>query len=222
MAKTKAELEADSYRHRALVAEARAELQRGEFQKAVQTAVSAWQHVDGMMQYDRRWGSKSEFETVDCIALVLRYAPLLFDSDSLEQLATLLKSQRRIDKNAAADIAADLESAKTLMWDAHRLWTYLEEHAEVRQDELRRKLGGDQDNWRRIAESWDRMGLIQRTAAGGSYRLMFTTRITAEMRGKCPSCGVNGKAAMAYFLEEITCPKCGATSSFIFLSVADR
>ena len=220
MAKTKAELEADSYRHRALVAEARADLQRGEFQKAVKTAVSAWEHVDGMMQYNRRWGSKSEFESVDSIALVLRYAPLLFDNNSLEQLAALLKSQRRIDKNAAADIAADLEVAKALMWDAHRFWTYLEEHAEVRQDDVRRKLGGEQDSWRGIAESWDRMGLIQRIPEGGSYRLLFTTRITAEARGKCPSCGVTGKAAMAYFLEEITCPKCGVTSSFVFLSVA--
>ena len=155
MAKTKAELEADSERHRLLMADARAELQRGEFQKAVQAAVAAWQHVDGMMQYDRRWGSNFEFESVDSIALVLRYAPLLFDVDSLEQLAALLRLQRRIDKNAAADIASDLDTAKTMMWRAYRLWSHLESEREVRQDELRRKLGGDQDQWRWISETWE-------------------------------------------------------------------
>ena len=110
MAKTKAELESESERHSALMADARSELQQGEFQKAVQTAASAWQHVDGMMQYDRKWGSKSEFESVDSIALVLRYAPLLFDNQSLDQLDALLKSQKRIDKNAQMLNIADAAS----------------------------------------------------------------------------------------------------------------
>jgi hypothetical protein len=218
MAKTKAELEEDSERHRAIMADARAELQRGEFQKSVRLAASAWQYVDGMMQYDRRWGSKSEFESVDSIALVLRYAPLLFDNQSLDQLDALLKSQKRIDKNAAADLASDLTAAISLMWDAHRLWSFLEAEETVRQDELRRKFGGDQDRWRWMAETWEEMGLLQRTSEGGSYRLLLVSRLDARVRCKCSSCGAAGQAPKWQLFQELQCPKCKAMAFFVLLS----
>jgi hypothetical protein len=218
MAKTKTELEADSDRHQELMAEARAKLQRGELSQAIQAAVSAWPYVDGMMQYDRRWGSKSEFETVDSIALVLRYAPLLFDFDSLEKLSALLKSQRRIDKNAAADIGADLDVAKATMWDAHRLWALLQSEGEIRQDTLRQRFGGDQDRWRWISETWDRIGLVRRTPESGSYRLSIVTRLDSRIRGKCSSCGAVGQAPRIQLLQAISCPKCKRSGFFVLLA----
>jgi DNA-directed RNA polymerase subunit RPC12/RpoP len=214
---TKAELEFENQQHRSFMDDARAKLEAGAFSDAVEAALMACQYVDGMMQYDRRWGSKSDFQRIDSIALVLRYAPLIFDSGTLEQLATLLKLQRRIDKNAAADIAADLDAAKETMWDAYRLWTHLEIEIDVRQDELRGTFGGDQDRWRWIAEMWERMGILKRVSENGSYRLSLATRLDIATRGKCESCGATGQAAKYQLLQEIRCPKCQHLGFFVLL-----
>src|SRR3972149_1761786 len=102
MAKTKAELEADSLQHHATMQKVRDAHQHGDFQKAVDLAVSAWDCIDGMMQYARRYGAQAEYHRIDSIDFVLRYAPLLLDFQSLYKLAVILKSQRRIEKNTTA------------------------------------------------------------------------------------------------------------------------
>jgi hypothetical protein len=217
MAKKKDELRADRNRHVGLMRKVRAAHCDGRFQEAVELAVKALNNVDGMMQYESRFGDRSEYSSVDSIDYILRYAPLLFDLNSLERVAVVLKSQRRIDKNTTTDLATRLEVAESQMWEAHRLWDDLEEHGEVRQDELRQRLGGDQDEWRRMAETWEQMGVVQRTPDGGSYRVTITTCLGDTIRGKCPSCGVTGKATRERFLEEIKCPKCQATVHFVFV-----
>jgi hypothetical protein len=179
-------------------------------------------YVDGMMQFERRFEERTERKSVETIDYVLQYAPLVFDQASLDELGGILKSQKRIDKNTTADLADNLKKAIDLMWNAHRLWTVLEQSNDVPQDKLRTNLGGDQERWRSIAESWSRMGLVQRIPERGSYRISLTTRITAQVRGKCRRCGATGKAAMGRFLEEITCPKCQSTSTFVILKASEN
>jgi hypothetical protein len=190
----------------------------GRYLEAVEIAINACQYIDGMMQFERRFEDRMARRSIETIEYAFQYAPLMFDRASLDTLAELLKSQKRIDKNATADLADDLQKAVELMWDAHRLWTVLEEADDVPQDKLRVMLGGDQEYWRYIAESWDRMGLIQRIPERGSYRISLTSRVTQEIRGKCRSCGATGKAAMGRFLEEITCPRCKTTSTFVIIA----
>ena len=218
MAKTKAELEYDCRRHQDLMSQVRRVRKEGDFPRAVALAVSAWDHVDGMMQYERRYGGQAELKSVDSIDFVLRHAPLLFEHQCLNTLAALLKSQRRIDKNTSADLAEHLDEARGLMWDAHRLWRHLEQHGEVRQEQIRTALGGDQDRWRWIAETWEEMGVIQRTPQGGSYLLAFSTRLDEKVRGKCPACGATGSGAKFRLLDEITCPRCKSQVHFVLLA----
>jgi len=222
MAKTKAELQSDATQYREALSAMRQAHRESRFLDAINIAMHACDYVDGMMQFERRFEERSERRSVETIDYVLQYAPLVFDRTNLEALGVILKSQKRIDKNTTADLAENLKRANELMWDAHRLWTVLEQAADTPQDKLRANLGGDQDSWRGIAESWDRMGLIERTPVRGSYRISLVTRITTEIRGKCPACGATGKAAMGRFLEEITCPKCKATSVFVILPAADQ
>jgi phage FluMu protein Com len=140
----------------------------------------------------------------------------------LETVADILKSQKRIDKHASADLAENLRKATELMWEAHRLWTALEQESEVAQDKLRKNFGGEQERWRGIAEMWDEMGLVQRIPARNSYCVSLMTRVTQIIRGKCPTCGAIGKASMGTFLEMITCPRCKSTSTFVFLPAATQ
>jgi hypothetical protein len=217
MAKNKAQLQSDVAHYRAAVAAMRTAHSEGRYSDAVGIATKASDFVDGMMQYERRFESQSERKIIETINYVFQYAPLIFDRISLETINGLLKSQKRVDKNTIADLAGELKAAIELMWDAHRLWTLLEQVGDAPQDKLRVTLGGDQDRWRAIAESWGHMGLVRRVPERGSYRISLVTRIAEEVRGKCASCGATGKAAMGRFLEEIACPKCKAKTQFVIL-----
>jgi hypothetical protein len=220
MAKNKAQLQSDAAHYRAAVELMRNAHVDGRYSEAVEIASQGCDFVDGMMQYERRFEGRGDRKTIETFNYIFQYAPLVFHRNSLETIGGLVKSQKRIDKNTTSDLSGELSAATVLMWDAHRLWCLLEQVGETHQDKLRVTLGGDQDRWRAIAESWSHMGLVHRIPERGSYRISLATRITAEVRGKCASCGATGKAAMGRFLEAIACPKCKATTQFVMLPMA--
>lgn len=190
---------------------------QGLYADAVRSAFEAWQHVDGMMQYARKYHER-EFDSIEAIDCVLKYAPFLFDSTSLHVLETVLKTHKRIEKNTSVSIGDRLAAARSLLRQAHALWNYLEDNPDSRQDQLGRVLQGKQDQWRYIAESWERMGLLVREKEGRSYRLSLRTRMGAVTTGKCPKCGSEQEAPKAMLLEETECPDCGAVVFFVLLS----
>jgi hypothetical protein len=217
MAMTKAEMERHRDQYRLWVSKAQASAQQRFYREAVELAVSSFGSVDGMMQYERKYGG-TESVYVEAIDIVLRYAPPLFHFQSLDSLDSLLKNQRRIERNASGDVPERLREARALMWDAHRLWCHLERHSDCRQDELFGVLGGHRDRWRSIAEAWDSIGLIRRAPDGGSFSLSLYTRMDEVVPGKCPSCGVVGKAPKTKLLEEHHRPKCHASVYFVLLA----
>jgi len=221
MAMTKAEMERDYRNYETKMKTARAAHRDGMYRDAVKLALSAWDHIDGMMQYARRY-EKTEFDSIEAIDLVLKYAPMLFDYATLDTLESMLKSQRRIERDTAADMGEKLSSARALMWDAHRMWNHIEEHAETMQDELRARLGGDQAGWRSIAEAWEKMGILRRSADSGSYRLALITRLGEVVSAKCPSCGEVADAPKAMWLEYTVCPHCHASVLFVICGMAMR
>jgi hypothetical protein len=217
MALKKAEMESHQAEYHALISQTRLALQEGLYAKAVELASSSWDFIDGMMQYERKYEGK-EFDSVEGIDIVLEFAPLLFNFQSLDKLELLLKSQRRIDKHASDDLADRLSKARTRMWEAHRLWNHLERVSESNQEEFCSELGGDQTVWRTIAETWEEMGLIRRTPDGRSHRVALKTRMDEPVVAKCPSCAAIAKARKAKLLEEVTCPKCERAVVFVILA----
>ncbi len=214
---TKAEMVDHQQRYYSLMADARVAEQAGMYHVAVKNALASWEHVDGMMQYARRY-EKKEFSSVPAIDLILKYAPLLLDFESLDTLERLLKDYRRIEKNTSERLGEKLTSARASLRDTHRLWDHLEWNPGARQDELRRLLGGDQDRWRGMAEAWDRMGLLRREPERGSYRLSLSTRMGEVVPAKCPVCGNVVEAPKAMCLEEMACPECKVFVLFVILS----
>ncbi len=213
---TKAELEQQRNQYSALFEKAFAAEGAHLYREAIGYAIASLPFVDGMMQFERKY-ENHEFRSVETIDILLKYAPLLLHFPSLDELGVLLKSQKRIDKNASDDLATRLDAARQRMWDAHRLWDHLEENPGARQDELRKTLGGDQDAWRTLAETWQRAGILLRTPEGGSYRLSFQTRMHALARAKCPNCGLVARASKSKLLEPQTCPKCRKTAELVLL-----
>lgn len=218
---SKAQLQADQAAYDQLIAMARREEADGRFADAIAHAVSAWQHVSGMMKYERRWEER-EFTSVPCIDIVLRLAPLILDWESLDRLADLLKGDRSIDRNASDDLAARLAEARGKLQDVLRLWRLVETEVGIMQSELRTRLGGEQERWRGLAEQLDRVGIIIRVPHGGSYRLWLATLMDAMVNGRCPSCGVVVRGRKSAMLEEQSCPKCGGRVTFVIIPGRDR
>ena len=210
----KAEMGEHRRKYHALLGEARSAERKGLYHRAVELALSSWTYIDGMMQYERKYEEK-DFNSLPAIDMILKYAPLLLDFQSLDKLQSLLKKYSRIDKNTSASMADKLAGARVQMRDAYRLWDHLERHPGTRQSRLRKVLGGDQDQWRTVAEAWDRLGLVFRTPDNGSYRLALSTRMGEIVSAKCPSCGEIAKAPKAMFLSQLTCPECGEAALFV-------
>jgi len=212
----KTEMEEHHTAYHELVAQARSAERIGLYRKAMQLALSSWEHVDGMMQYERKY-ENAEFETIPAIEMVLRYAPLLLDFESLDALERLLKDCRRIERNTSGSLADRLTIARAHMWDNHRLWDHLERNPGAKQSELRKNLAGDQEYWRSVVEDWHRMGLLRRSPDGGSYALTLATQMGDLVMAKCPACGHTTEGTKAVFLDEVPCPTCTATGLFVIL-----
>jgi len=214
---TKAEMEHHHAQYESLIDQSQAARREGLCQKAIQLALAAGEHIDGMMQYERK-RADTRLTGFEALNVVLRYGPLLLDSGSLDQVEQLLAGCRRIERNTCSDYRQELAEARARMWQNHKLWNHLEKNADCRQDELRETLGGDQEDWRRTAEMWDEIGLLRRTPEGGSYRLALMTQMREVVKAKCPSCGNVAEAAKAEFLGELPCGACKESVVLVILA----
>ena len=216
MAMKKADMEADHTQYGSLLLEAKSAQQVGDYCRALDAAKSAWRFIDGMMQYERRYNQK-EFTTIDAIDMVLEYAPLFFDLQSLLDLENLLRDTRRIEKNTTDSLNERLSEARSKTWEAYHLWAQLELLGEARSDVLQDTLGGESNRWHHIASAWEQMGVIERRRDADSDRLALSTRMDVPALAKCPKCGVVVRAAKAKFLKEQSCPKCNTENLFVIL-----
>lgn len=213
----KAELEECHKQYRKLMKDAREAQNAGAFRDAVRKAIAAWPHIDGMMQYERKFNN-TELPTVEAIELVLNYAPTVFDRESLDQLETLLKDQRRIEKNTSENLSDKLGKARALMWDAHRLWDYLESHPDANEADIKKVFQGGHAIRRALLSQWEAMGLLRRASDGSSQRFSLTTRMGQIIPAKCSSCGAVTEGPKAMFLEPVACPECRARVNFVLLA----
>jgi len=217
MAKKKAELEQDVAAYEAHLARAEESLRYQNFDDALTHAVAAWDYVDGMMQYKRRY-AEQQFSSIRCVDIVTTYAPMLFRSDVLEQLGMLLSSQRRVEKNTKADLGHALATARRRLADAHRLWNLVAHSTEARLTELSEHLGGDQGEWERIARLSCEIGVFCQVSIGDNApTLGLVTRLDATCRGKCPACGAVAVGQKMQLLEMRTCELCEARGLFCLI-----
>lgn len=215
----KAEMEESARQYDALLASARTAERHGLYRYAVDSAVRAWGHIDGMIQFKVRYENVSAPQ-VDAIDIVLTYAPLLFDFRRLNALEQLLNDRRRIEKTASESVIQKLANARQQMRDNHRLWTLLEREGSLAQVQLRKLLGGDQHYWQLLLDRWVAMGLVKSTTEDGLNRITLNTRMGQVVRAKCPECGKASEAPKGMFLESMACPACERVVSFVLLATA--
>lgn len=221
MAMKKEEMEGHYHSYQNSMDQVRGLTAQGLFAEALKQAFEAWDHVDGMMQYARKY-HKQEFEDIEAINFVLEHAPLLFDFKSLDKLEQILKSCKRIEKNTQVCIADLLSEARSLMEQAHKLWTHLEHNHYAPPGQLSKELGGKQKQWDSIVTSWEKMRLVSRDGQEKNGRLNLQTRMGALIYGKCPQCGSIQMAPKGVLLEPTTCPDCNEKVSFVMLPLTHQ
>jgi hypothetical protein len=210
---------------------------QGLYAEALKNAYTSLEHINGMIQYKKKKKEKSQKENVvltseindsaDCysnsikiesIHFILKYAPLLFDFEGLNTLEKVVKTNKRIEKNVNISIV-DISEAKARLRQAHMLWNHIEHNPQTHQDRLSKVLGGKQNQWNSIVETWEKIGLLLRHNDGNTYRLDLRTRMGSLTRGKCSQCGSVQEAPKGMFLEPTVCPDCRAKVYFVILSV---
>lgn len=216
---TKGEMQVHQDLYHSSIAKARLEYKSGRYREALQCAMRSWSHINGMMQYERKYEGRESF-SIEGILMVINLAPLLLDLESLNGLEALLKNERRIVKSTTEDVASQLSDARDAVWDAHRLWDFLEGHAGVRQDELRLHLGETEQKWESLTATWETMGFILRVPECGSYRLSLATQLDLQTLGKCPECAAVAAAPKSVFLQKVECPTCHSDVEFVLLGDA--
>jgi len=199
-----------------LLSQARSARKQGMYREAVASALLSCAHIDGMIQFQRKYG-QAEVTTIESLDLVLALAPLLFDFQSLDKVEVLLKEQRRIERNSSVDWNASLSAARAVLIAACHLWDLLSKQPDSLPDDIRGTIGIDRKHWKALIEAWETMGLLSQVTQGDSVRLSLATEMNRPTRAKCPSCGTVAKAAKAKFLEDVVCPRCNARVVFVLL-----
>ena len=219
MPMTKADMESHRAAYHSKVASARTARAANGIPEAVAFALSSWEHVDGMIQYEHRYNGA---ETIDIegIQLVLNLSPFIFDFASLDKLENLLKNQRRITRYSKDDLAAHLVNARVAMWQAHRVWSVVEQAADATEEQLLRRLECSAEQLRPLLGFWESIGLLRRSQMGGSCQVGLHTRMNESILAKCPACGAQVKAPKVKLLDAAICPKCRAKVLFVQIPVA--
>jgi hypothetical protein len=189
----------------------------GSYWQGLEFVGSALEYVDGMMQHAVKYDSAS-FSNVPAIEAILKFAPLLLDTNLLDRLQILLREQRRIKRNISEDIDQLISDARTKLDECYRFWRLLESNQNVRQNELSKILGGEQRVWANMAASWERMGLIRRVADGNTCRISIVTQFEEEVQAKCGKCGAISRGMKKSFYEAMTCRNCRKASMLVLVS----
>lgn len=211
----KAEMAYHQANYNALVSKAGHAQQHGQYAEALDVSISSWAHIDGMIQFERRFG-EGAVSRIEGLELVLELAPLLFDFESLDKLDSFLTSNRRVERNASIDWHGRLAKARLLLREVQVLWDRLES-AGTAHTEAHASCELDAEHLQSIVQSWHSVGVIRRTACKGATRVELVTNLEAPTSAKCPSCGAVAKAPKVKFLDEQSCPRCRNTVLFVLL-----
>lgn len=211
---SKAILQAAQVAYDDAVAQARAYEREGRLDEAIASSKKAWQYVEDMMKFERRW-EKREFSSVPCIDMVLRYAPLLLDEESLSDLEALLKSRKSIDRLASDDLAAQLQKARDHLSDARKVWAMLDGRDWTDSAEIVRLSGVGAAAGRKSLTDWQKIGAIEARDVDGRREIRPVFADARPTVAACRFCGSDVQCTCGETLQPRACAKCGKTSCFI-------
>jgi Fe2+ or Zn2+ uptake regulation protein len=212
----KAELEEATKLYHARMDNARLALREGRVSDSVREAVAAWEHLDARMRYEQRYDS-AEFETVDCVEIVLDHAPFVLDYDSLSRLEQLLKKSRRIERNTSKNLVDALAVASARLRCVYQIVDQLENEVLVPESAFQTQDPGAGIDMREMLKRLYKAGLIELESSDGHRACRLATAMSEHWYAKCRSCGETVKGPKRRFLSKLGCPACRSESSFVVI-----
>ena len=212
----KADLEFDHEEYLAALEQAQLAMRTADLADAVAHAVQSFEHVDGMMQFEKRYNDV-ESVAVDTVSLVIENAPLVFDNDALDKVESLLASKKRIERNAQGHLREKLAAAREAIREVGLVWDHIDRLQESTDAREWFAIPCKTARWRFIVSAWSAMGIIRPVERDGADAFEWVTRMDAATRAKCSSCGTLAKGPRVRLLEPAVCPACRQKVSFVLV-----
>lgn len=200
----------------AIDAAQQAERQR-QYARVVELAAESWDYIEGMLQHTRSEAMTAGVE-LDGILLVLLYAPLVFDVETLDRLEEWLEANRRVVKHSTTDLFEGVVQARDTMWRAHKLWDHLERHGQCEIAALEERFSSTEFDFRKALAIWQSMQIVRCTTTNGAPLVRLGAWADERLTLKCPSCGTVAPLARSAVYKETSCPRC--TKPVVFVMVA--
>lgn len=216
---TKSELEQTWREYSTLITQALEAEKRLEILSVIKFAESSWPHIDGMLRHVSKQTGQP-VHALEGIALVLRYAPAVFNDEVLTRLEQFLIGKRRITKSAASDLKDDLARSRDLVWRAYAAWDQMEREHYCKTAELRHIFAGIHDGWERTIRIWESINSVRTLSIAGHVCHVLETKMDRIVSAKCPSCGTTARRSKAETLTPTSCARCRRSVLFVQISEA--
>ena len=186
----------------------------GHFSQAIAHAKAAWPYLPDMMKYEQKYEGRS-FASFECIDLVLRYAPLLLDFASLDQLSELLKKEKAVDRVATDDLAERLQMAREQLSECFHLWRCVEREPDWTLQQQLNRLGHPQAKWTEYLQNWREMGFVFVDLRRLHSPIRLQISLGSIVDAHCSGCGEPASAPKRTFFSPMPCQSCRTVSHFI-------
>lgn len=203
----KADLIAAQSKYDSLVRDSRNAERDGEYGIAIERAKSAWPHVVDMMKYEKRYEA-AEFKSLPCIDTVLRLAPPLLDIDSLDELASLLKANRSIDRDASDDLAARVVDARSRLRACYEVLGLFEAAEQSTLLQLLEQSGRGRSEIEPVVKELVSVCVLERSGRAGTAEIRLRRGVASLARAQCVHCGAKYAGQLAQAVAMDACPSC--------------
>ena len=213
----KSDLEALHNTYRMFAGQAAAAVRSLMLGSAIDHAIHSLDALPGYANYETRY-AKAAHVALPTLAVIFDYSPVLFRSDALDCVATLLVENPKLSNKLGRDLALELRTCRLAMAAALQDWDRCSGRAAHALDRPHVHSGVPNG----ALKVWARLGLLAPGASSGRPAPRpFTATISGSFEGICPRCGVHQNAPKLAMLTPLACGGCAATVEFVILRVVD-
>lgn len=192
------------------------ELDSGYWQRAMSLAVSALDHVEGVLLYELRInGNKAP--NLKCIECILEWAPRLLDISAIDAVIHVASQQKRLKKYLSEHHPDAIERARAQLRTYYSIWNQIEHAPHRRQSYAELLRGVNSPDLEEQLRRWTALGVLSTNRHGSEMVYSLAADPERVIRAKCIDCGSGVKGSCRAVFRQSKCPKCHGESGFAVL-----
>jgi malate synthase len=183
-------------------------LAKHSYLEACKNSMLCLPHQRASLAYQKRYLQDTPHQAHN-IDIVLRYAPLYFQSSMLVTLETWYTSGTKTERGYLPDMPGKLRHARKKLVDAAACWRILKDHEFA--------FDIKSVNQREAMTAWAASGLIAITSGKHGQRYRMVTNVDRDTSAKCSRCGVVAKLKLKDSLTLRKCDLCNVIADFVLV-----